>query len=101
MVPSAEIGRTVAGVAGGVLAASAVSAMFATLFPRFAVPLAIGWLLVDSLVGALDLGLHVIAVSFGPRALAHGEAMVSGVISMVVLTAIAIGVSLWRVDRIE
>jgi len=100
-VPAAVVGRTLLGVFAGGIAASVVSAMFATVAPRFAVPLAIGWLLLDSMVGALSMNLHVIAVSFGPRALASGTQVVTGVISLAVLTAIALTIAVRRIDRIE
>ncbi len=94
-------GQSILGVAAGTIAASVVSAMFATLAPRFAVPLAIGWLLLDSLVGSLDINLHVLAVSFGARAFAQNHDVVTGAISLLVLTTIALIIAVRRIDRIE
>ena len=100
-VPSAMFGRTILGLAAGTVAASVVSAMFATLAPRFAVPLAIGWLLFDSLIGSLSMNLHAIAVSFGARAIARDVDVATGAISLLVLTTIALIIALRRIDRIE
>lgn len=100
-VPTGMFVRTVLAVAAGAAASSTVSAMWATLFPRFAVPIAVGWLLLDTVIGALDMNIHVIAVTFGPRAFIDLEHTLAGAISLVVLTAIALAVAVWRVDRIE
>lgn len=101
VVPAAIFGRSLIAVVAGGLAASAVAAMFATLAPRFATPLAIGWLLLDTIIGALSVKIHVIAVTFGPRAIIAGEEVVSGVISLIVLTAVALAIAVRRIERIE
>jgi hypothetical protein len=73
----------VLGLTAGALAASAISAMIATLLPRFAVPIAVCWLSAPRrAVGALDLnGVHVIAASFGARAMADGGGVAGGALS--------------------
>lgn len=104
LVPVDAFARGLAALAAGALAASAIAAGIATLAPRFAVATAVCWLLlIDLPVGGLDVGLHVIATSFGARALAgvgNGDP-VTGAISLVVLTALGLGVALWRTERIE
>jgi ABC-type transport system involved in multi-copper enzyme maturation permease subunit len=96
------LARGLAGFTAGALGACAISAMVATLFPRFAVPIAVSWLLLlDGAIGAIDAGVHVIAVSFGARAIADGDGGLAAPLSLVTLTAIAIAVAIWRVDRIE
>ncbi len=97
-----DLVRGLIGYTAGAVGACALSAMVATLFPRFAVPIAVCWLLLlDAAIGAIAGGIHVIAVSFGARAIADGEAGLAGPLSLAVLSLVAIAVAIWRVDRIE
>lgn len=101
-VPVADFARTLLAFVAGAIGCSAVSALIATLAPRFAVPVAVAWLLLfDATIGALDVGLHVITVSFGVRAIATGSSGVAGPISLVALTALALAIAIRRVERIE
>ncbi len=100
-----DFARAVLGLALGTIAAAAISAMIATVMPRFAVAGAVCWLLlIDAPVGALDLNLHVIAASFGARTVAGfgGDAsLASGLISLAVLTVGALAIAIRRMQRIE
>ncbi|MEZ4399413.1 MAG: ABC transporter permease [Kofleriaceae bacterium] len=101
-VSVATLARGIGAFTAGAVGFATVSATIATLAPRFAVPIAVCWLLLfDATVGALDFGLHVVTVSFGTRALANGTDLVSGPVSLAVLTAIAAALAVWRIDRIE
>ena len=76
----------------------------ATLIPRHAVAVTVGWmLLVDSSLSALDIPLRHLSTAFAARAIAgfSSAGPASGAITLVVLTGIATGVACWRVGRIE
>ena len=101
-VPAEVFARTALGLTAGAIGCSAVSALIATLAPRFAVPVAVAWLLLfDATIGALDVGLHVVTVSFGVRAIAFGASGISGPVSLLALTVLALALAIRRVDRIE
>lgn len=94
--------RAIGAFLAGAVAASAVSSLIATLAPRFATPIAVGWLLlVDTLFAGLDLGVRAVAVAFGTRELARGSTSLLGPISLVVLTLVAMTIAIRRVKRIE
>ena len=102
VVSGAEFARALVGFVAGAIGCSAVSALIATLAPRFAVPIAVAWLLLlDATVGALDVGLHAITVSFGTKAIARGDDGLVGPLSLVIITVLALGIACYRVDKIE
>jgi|JI10StandDraft_1071094.scaffolds.fasta_scaffold565267_1 ABC-type transport system involved in multi-copper enzyme maturation permease subunit len=102
VVSGAEFARALVGFVAGAIGCSAVSALIATLAPRFAVPIAVAWLLLlDATVGALDVGLHAITVSFGTKAIARGDDGLVGPLSLVVITVLALAIACYRVDKIE
>jgi ABC-type transport system involved in multi-copper enzyme maturation permease subunit len=103
-IPGSDLGRVALATLAGAIGTAAMSAMFATLLPRFAVPLAMCWLLVlDSWIGALDMNLHVIATSFGARAIAgigdHDPTV--GVISLATIVAVSMTIAVRRIQRLE
>lgn len=103
-VPAELYLRGVGALAAGAIAASAVSAMIATLVPRFSVATAVCWLLIiDAPIGALDAGLHVISSAFGVRALTglSHSSPATGALSLLVLTGGSLAVAIWRMNRIE
>lgn len=94
--------RHAVGLTAGAIGASAISALFATLVPRFAVPIAVCWLLLlDAPIGALDMNLHVLAISYGAREIAKGAHVLTGVTSLSALVAIALAISMRRIARLE
>ncbi len=94
--------RTIGAFALGAVGASALSALIATLAPRFATPLAVGWMLIiDTTFAGFDISLRAITVSYGTRAIARGSTDPVGAISLLVLTALALAWSIRRVKRIE
>lgn len=110
---AADMGRVVStgamlhgvvGLAAAGAAAAALAAAIAMLVPRHAVAVAVGWmLLVDSSLGALDLRLHHLSTTFGARAIAGFDrgGMVTGAITLAVLTMVGVGVACWRVEKVE
>lgn len=100
--PGPDFARALVAFVAGAIGCSAVSALIATLAPRFAVPVAVAWLLLlDATVGALDVGLHAITVSFGTKAIARGDDGLAGPLSLAILTLVALAIACYRVDKIE
>lgn len=94
--------RTIGAFVLGAIGASSISALIATLAPRFATPIAVGWMLVvDTTFAGFDVSIHSITVSYGTRALARGSSDPVGPISLLVLIALSLAWSLRRVKRIE
>ena len=105
VVPSARlVDGLIALVAAGI-AASAIAAMIATLVPRHAVAVTIGWMFaVDLWLAEIDIPLRHLSTGFGARAIAGfignaGDA--SGAITLLVLTVVATAVACWRVGKLE
>lgn len=103
VIPSDVYLRGAAGLVAGTIAASAIAALLATLFPRFAIAITVGWMLVDSTLGALDMKLHVLSALFGARAIAGftDESIATAVISLVVLTVVCVTIAIRRISRME
>jgi ABC-type transport system involved in multi-copper enzyme maturation permease subunit len=94
--------RAVIGFTAGTIGASAISAMIATIAPRFAVPIAVCWLLLlDATVGSVDMNLHVITISFGARNIAYGDGGLAGPVSLAILTVLSLAIAIRRVSRLE
>jgi hypothetical protein len=92
----------------GLAAAAAVGAMLAaaiaTLVPRHAVAVSVGWMvLIDGPLGALDVRLHHLSVGYGARAIAgFGDVTIaSGAITLAVLAVIFTAIACWRVGKLE
>lgn len=100
-----QILSSVLGLAGAGAAAATIAALIATLIPRHAMAVTVGWmLLVDSTLGFLDIGLRHLSTTFGALAIAGyaphaGEA--AGTITLVALAAVATAVACWRIERTE
>lgn len=101
-VPMTFWARTMGAFVAGSVAASALSALIATLAPRFATPLAVGWMLIlDTTFAGFDFSLRAITVSYGTRALARGSMDPVAPISLVVLTLLTLAWALRRIKRVE
>lgn len=102
-IPADVFARSAVGLVAGAIAASAIAALLATLFPRFAIAITVGWMLIDSTLGALDIKLHVLSALFGARAIAGftDESMVTAVLSLVILTGACTALAIRRLSRLE
>ncbi len=102
-VAVADAGRGLGALAAAGVAASAVVAAIATLVPRHAVATAVVWLLfVDAPVGALPIALQHGSIGFGARAVAgFGPDAVTGALTLVAVTALAVALAVRRIARME
>lgn len=95
----------VIGMAAGAATAATIAAMIATLVPRHAVAMTMGWLvIVDWPLHFLTFGVRHISSTFGAGAiagLAPEASALSGALTLVVLAAIAVAVACWRIGHVE
>ena len=105
VIPSERMIDGVIGLFAAGVAASAIAAMIATLVPRHAVAVTIGWMFaVDLWLAEVDIPLRHLSTSFGARAIAGfignaGDA--SGAITLLVIAVIATAIACWRVGKLE
>lgn len=99
------LGRVAAAMAAGAAARAAIAAAWATLVPRQAVALTIAYLfffdfplaVIPARLQAVSLAYHEAQIA----GLAHDESVTSAIIGLVAISAVWLGVALWRVRRLE
>ena len=93
------------GLAGAGAAAACIAAAIATLVPRHAVAVTVGWmLLVDTPLGSLDVRLHHLSTSYGAVAIAgvgREAEPLSGALTLVALAAVSTALACWRIGKLE
>lgn len=93
------------GITAAAVATSLVTAGIATVVPRFAMVLSIGYLLLDLFIGALPFSIDALSITYQARAMAglsSGDpAFASPAIAMLVVTGIWTAIGLLRIRRLE
>lgn len=87
-------------------AASLVAAGIATVVPRFAMVLSIGYLLLDLFIGAMPFSIDALSITYQARAMAglaagSGPVYASPAIALVVIAGIWTAIGLLRIRRLE
>jgi hypothetical protein len=93
------------GLAAGGAAGACVAAAVATLVPRHGVAMTMGWLaVVDFPLHVLDFGVRHISTSFGAAAIggfAPDASILSGALTLVVLSLLGVALACWRISQVE
>jgi hypothetical protein len=103
--PVSAIEQVTIAVAAGVIARASLAAAIATLVPRQAVALTIAYLFFfDAPLAVIPARLQAMSIWFHEGQLSgvqHDESVTAAVIGLVAISAVWLGVALWRVRRIE
>ena len=104
--PGLVLARSLGAIALGVIAVGAVATAMATLQPRFATALAIGYMgFVDFPLGEMPAALRQLSIQYQVRQVAavdqYPGSTVTALIALAVITAVAAAVALARVRRFE
>lgn len=94
-------------ITAATIATSLIAAGIATVVPRFAMVLSIGYLMLDLFLGALPFSIDAVSITHQARAMAglasglSGPAYASSAIAMLVITGIWAAIGLLRIRRLE
>ncbi len=98
-------GRMALAIAAGLTARAAIATAFATLVPRQALALTIAYLFfIDLPLAIVPARLQVVSIVFHEHELATrgmGESVTTALIGLGAITAVWLGVALWRIRRLE
>ncbi len=95
--------RGVAALAAAGLVGSMMVTALALLVPRQAIAVAVIYLLIDAVIGALPFGLARVSLVFATRAIAgfHEAGVTGGLMTMAAISAVAMFIALRRIAAIE
>ncbi|HTJ43000.1 MAG TPA: ABC transporter permease subunit [Kofleriaceae bacterium] len=101
----APLGRVAIAIAAGTTARAAIAAAWATLVPKQSVALTIAYLFFfDFPLAVIPARLQAVSLAFHEAQIAgtvHDESVTSAIIGLCAISAVWLGVALWRVRRIE
>jgi ABC-type transport system involved in multi-copper enzyme maturation permease subunit len=104
-----ELGRALFGVAGAIVASAALALVAGTFFPRYPLAIMLGYVLIGDQLLSIVPAVRQLSITYQAGQLA-GVAMpgmpmdgtlTSGLVTLLALTAVWLGLALWRVERTE